>query len=345
MKPALTRCLRLALHGLLYLVILCSALWAVTALLLSPLSNNAVAKAAAVAYGLLTLLTLSLLLMKRHRRAILAAYALSFSAVLIAFFNLHPSNDRDWLPDVAVLATATIEGDKVLVRNIRNFSYRSEFDYVPAYYDREFDLSKLDGVDLVSVYWMGPAIAHVFLSFSFTDGQRLAISIETRKEKGEAYSTLKGFFRQYELYYVVADERDVIGLRTNYRKDPPEDVYIYRLKAPLENGRRLFLEYMHQMNALAAQPAFYNSLTTNCTTTIWFNNKVNPEHMPFHWSLLATGYLPGRLYELGRLDSRGLSFADLQAQVHANERAHRNGITPEFSTAIRTPTTDTQSSR
>jgi len=345
MKPALTRCLRLALRGLLYLVILCSALWALAALLLSPLSNNTVAKFAAVAYGLLALLTLSLLFMKRHRRAILAAYVLSFSAVLIAFFSLQPSNGRDWLPDVAVPATATIEGDKVLVRNIRNFSYRSEFDYVPAYYDREFDLSKLDGVDLVSVYWMGPAIAHVFLSFSFTDGQRLAISIETRKEKGEAYSTLKGFFRQYELYYVVADERDVIGLRTNYRKDPPEDVYIYRLKAPLENGRRLFLEYLHQMNALAAQPAFYNSLTTNCTTTIWFNNKVNPEHMPFHWSLLATGYLPGRLYDLGRLDSRGLSFADLQAQVHANDRAHRNGITPAFSTAIRTPSTDTQPSR
>lgn len=343
MKPMLTRCLRLALHGLLYLLILCSALWAVAALLLSPLSIHVLAKIAAVSHGLLALLTLTWLLMKKHRRAILAAYTLSFIAVLIAFFSLQPSNDKDWLADVAVLPTATIVGDKVRVHNIRNFSYRSEFDYSPAYYDRGFDLNKLDGVDLVSVYWMGPAIAHIFLSFSFSDGQHLAISIETRKEKGEAYSTVKGFFRQYELYYVVADERDVIGLRSNYRQDPPEDVYIYRLNAPLENVRRLFLEYMRQINSLAAQPAFYNSLTTNCTTTIWFNTKVNPEHLPFHWSLLATGYLPERLYELGRLDSNGMSFADLQAQAHVNDRAHRNGITPEFSAVIRRP--HSQSSR
>lgn len=345
MKPALTRCLRLALHGLLYLLILCSALWAVAALLLSPLSAHSAAPIAAVAQGLLALLTLVLLWLNRHRTAILTAYALSFIAVLIAFFSLQPSNDRNWLADVAVLPTATIEGDKVRVRNIRNFSYRSEFDYSPAYYDREFDLNKLDGVDLVSVYWMGPAIAHIFLSFSFSDGQHLAISIETRKEKGEAYSTVKGFFRQYELYYVVADERDVIGLRSNYRQDPPEDVYIYRTKGSLENARRLFLEYMHQINSLAAQPAFYNSLTTNCTTTIWLNAKVNPEHMPFHWSLLATGYLPERLYELGRLDSKGLSFADLQTQAHVNARAHRSGITPDFSAAIRAPSTDSTPSR
>lgn len=339
MTPTLTRCMRLTMYSLLFVTVLLSALWAVAALLCSPLSVNMMAKVGAAIHALLALAALVFVIYGgSYRNGVLLAYSLSFCAILVAYLSLKPSNERDWQPDVAVLPTALIDGDKVKVRNIRNFSYRSEFDYVPVYYDREFDLNKLDGVDLVSVYWMGPAIAHIFLSFSFSDGQHLAISIETRKEKGEAYSTIKGFFRQYELYYVVADERDVIGLRTNYRDNPPEDAYIYRLNASPENVRRLFLEYMHQMNTLAEQPAFYNSLTTNCTTTIWLNSKVNKEHLPVHWTLMATGYLPEYLYKHGRLDARGLSFPDLQIRSHANPNARRTGITPEFSTAIRNPT-------
>ena len=139
------------------------------------------------------------------------------------------------------------------VHNIRNFDYRTETDFTPRYYDRTFDLRKLDSVDLVSVYWMGPAIAHLFVTFDFGD-DHLAISIEARKERTEGYSTLGGFFRQYELIYIVGDERDVIRLRTNYRKDPPEDVYLMRLKAPIENGRRFFLEYMND-HQRPARPA------------------------------------------------------------------------------------------
>ena len=330
-------CLRPALLGLLGLSVVLSALWAIAALLLSPLSASPVAAVAAAVHGLIGVLALFGLLRNKRPRAAMLVYGLSFLIVLVAFSRLQPSNERHWQTDVARLPSAHIDGDRVRVSNIRNFSYRSEFDYSPAYYDREFDLSKLDGVDLVSVYWMGPSIAHVFLSFSFSDGQHLAVSIETRKEEGESYSTLKGFFRQYELYYVVADERDLIGLRTNYRENPPEDVYIYRLKGDPDNARRTFLAYMHELNALVERPVFYNTLTTNCTTTIWINSKVNPGHMPFHWSLIATGYLPEHLYELGRIDDQGLSFAELREQAHVNARARSAGITPAFSTLIRTP--------
>lgn len=324
------------MYSLLFVTILLSAFWAVAALLCSPLSASMLSKVGATVHALLGFAALVVVIYGGgYRNGILIAYGLSFCIILLAYFNLTPSNNRLWQEDVALLPTANVRGNQVLVRNIRNFTYRSEFDYSPAYYDRTFDLNKLEGVDLVSVYWMGPAIAHVFLSFSFTDGKRLAISIETRKEKGEAYSTIKGFFRQYELYYVVADERDVIGLRTNYRNDPPEDVYIYRLSGSVENAKHLFLEYMHQINELAVRPQFYNSLTTNCTTTIWLNSRVNKEHLPLHWTLMATGYLPEYLYEQGRIDTRGLSFADLQAQAHANPQARRNGVTPDFSSIIR----------
>jgi hypothetical protein len=221
------------------------------------------------------------------------------------------------------------------VHNIRNFDYRSETDYTPAYYDKQFDLSKLEGVDLIASYWMGPAIAHTFLSFAFEGGDHLAISIETRKEKGEGYSTIKGFFRQYELFYVVADERDVIRLRTNFRQDPPEQVYLYRVQGPLENGRRLFLEYLHGMNALKDKPEFYNTLTTNCTTQIWMSARVNTEHIPFSWKILASGYVPEYLYETGRLGEHGLSFNEVQRKALINTRANTVDRTLDFSARIR----------
>ena len=138
-------------------------------------------------------------------------------------------------------------------------------------------------------------------------------------------------------YYVVADERDVIRLRTNYRNDPPEEVYVFRAVAPLENGRRLFLEYMRQINSLKAAPEFYNTLTTNCTTTIWTNAHVNPSHLALSWKVLASGYVPEYLYEKGRLATGGLSFAELQRHVHVNARARAAGTAADFSRRIREP--------
>ncbi len=196
-------------------------------------------------------------------------------------------------------------------------------------------IRKLEGIDIVASYWMGPDIAHVFVSFAFAGGEHLAMSIETRTEKGEGYSTVKGFFRQYELYYVVADERDVIGLRTNYRRDPPEDVYIYRVKSTPEGRRRFFLEYINQINGLKERPEFYNSLTTNCTTNIWVNSRVNPARLPISWKILASGHVPEYMFENGRLEDGGLPFADVQRLAHVNDRAQAAGITADFSRRIR----------
>lgn len=288
--------------------------------------------------GFLTVVALATLVClgsRRWRWRALVCHAVFFVVLLAFWFGIEPSNGRDWQTDVAVLPYATIEGDMVTVHNIRNFDYRSETEYTPAYYDKRFDLSKLEGVDLVSVYWMGPDIAHVFLSFAFAGDEHLAISIETRKEKGEDYSTVKGFFRQYELYYVVADERDVIRLRTNYRHNPPEDVYVYRMSGSLENGRRLFREYLARVNALKDKAEFYNTLTTNCTTNIWFNAGVNAERIPFSWKILASGHVPELLYEHGRIITDGLPFAEVRQRAHVNARAHAADKANDFSRRIR----------
>jgi hypothetical protein len=182
---------------------------------------------------------------------------------------------------------------------------------------------------------MGPDIAHIMLSFGFAGQDYLAISIEARKEQGEGYSTIDGFFRHYELFYVVADERDAIGVRALYRNDPPEDVYLYRLSGPPDAARRLFLEYLRQINSLRERPQFYNTMTTNCTSTIWMNARVNPRHVPLSWKILVSGHVPEYLYEQGRLDT-SLPFEELRRRGHINERAREAGPTaPDFSQRIR----------
>jgi hypothetical protein len=328
-----------AVAGLVLLGLLMAATagWGVLALAISGPQGETLRNALAVAFGGAALAALIALFVRRWRWRAFAAYVVLFAVVVTWWRAIEPSNDRDWLPDVAVLPYATIDGDLVTVHNIRNFVYRSETDYTPAYYYRTYDLRKLEGVDLVAVYWMGPAVAHAIMSFRFAGSDPLAVSIETRKEKGEGYSTLKGFFRQYELYYVVADERDVIRLRTNYRRDPPEDVYVYPVKGSIESGRRVFLEYMRQINELKTRPEFYNTLTSNCTIDIWFNTLVNAEHLPFSWKILASGYLPEYLYEAGRLD-RSLPFPELRQRVHVNARAQAADAAEDFSRRIRMET-------
>jgi Domain of unknown function (DUF4105) len=272
--------------------------------------------------------------LRRWRWRSLAAFTAMFALLLAAWSAIAPSNDRVWEPENAVLAYATIDGERITLHNIRNFDYRTETDFTPAYYDRSFDLRQLDTVDMFTVYWMGPAIAHVFLSFGFTDGAHVAFSIETRREKGQAYSSVAGFFRQYPLYYAVGDERDIVRVRTNYRKDPPEHVYLYRLRGSATAGKRLFLEYLRQINALKQHAEWYNTLTSNCTNSIWVLTRLNPGHVPYSWKILLSGHAPEYLYEQGRLDT-SVPFAELQRRAYINPRAQGAEQAADFSQRIR----------
>jgi hypothetical protein len=284
-------------------------------------------------YAALGLAVLVALFVRRWRRAALAGYALAFAAALAVWSGAEPSNSRDWQPEVAVLPYATFDGDLVTVHNIRDFDYRTETDFTPRYYDRTFDLKRLDRLDLLASYWMGPDIAHIFVSFGFGD-DHLAISIEARKDRVRPYATLPGFFRQYELVYVVADERDVVRVRTNYRKDPPEEVYLYRVHGPVENLRRVFLDYLRDINELREHPRFYNTLATNCTTMILAHAAANPGHVPYSWKVLLSGHAPEYAYERGRLD-QSLPFEDLRRRSRINAAAQAADQAPDFSRKIR----------
>jgi hypothetical protein len=334
-RAAFARASRWALLATCGIALVASAAWGVLALAWFDDAASGVRVALASAFGLASLATLVAFLSPRWRWRAFAVQAVLFGILLWRWLALEPSNDRDWLPENARLAHVSIAGDRITVHDIRNFDYRTETDFTPAWYDRTFDLRQLDSADLVAVYWMGPAIAHVFVTFGFGD-DHLAISIEARKRRGQGYSTLAGFFRQYELIYVVADERDVIRLRTNYRHDPPEEVRVFRLSGTRDELRRFFLDYVDKIDSLATRPEFYNSLTTNCTTNIWLHSRVNPGHVPWSWKILASGFVPEYLYESGRLDT-SLPFAELQRRSVVNARAQAADQAADFSRRIRLP--------
>ena len=262
-----------------------------------------------------------------------------FALVLGWWFTLQPSNDRDWQPDVALLSYAEINGSKVTVHNIRNCDYRTETDFDVRHYDKTFDLDRLRTADLFMVYWGSPHMAHTMVSFGFEGGEHVCFSIETRKEKGEGYSAVKGLFRQFELTYVAADERDVVRLRTNYRG---EDVYVYRLHVPPERARALLLDYVATINALAERPQWYNALLDNCTTGIRVHATNIGPAAPWDWRILANGTIDEMLYERGRLDD-SRPFAELRRASWINARARAADADPEFSRRIREPDqTDTR---
>jgi Domain of unknown function (DUF4105) len=321
---------RVFLNILLGITITAITLWGVGALYFSPLLSARWRALAAVTYAAVTVLAFALL--PSPGRTAIAAIAI-FAILVVLFFHIPASNDRDWQPDVAVTPYASVNGDLVTIHGVRNFDYRTETDFTPRWEERTYDLRKLDSVDIIAVYWTGKAIAHVMVSFGFEGKDYLAISIETRKEKGESYSTLAGFFRQYELYYVVADERDVIGVRTTYRQ-PQEDVYIYRVRARQRTIRQVFLDYIKTINDMRVHARFYNTLTTNCTTSILTHTRINPESPPMSWKVLLSGYVPDYLYELGRIDT-AKPFADLEKLSRVNERAHAADKDASFSQRLR----------
>jgi len=267
----------------------------------------------------------------RTRLGFLAA----FTVVLTWWLLMPPSNNRDWQSDLANLAWADIKGDKVTIHNIRNCDYQTETDFTVHYYNKTFDLSRLRGIDLFVVYWGSPKIAHTMLSFDFKDQGNVCFSIETRKEKGEEYSTIKGFFRQYEIIYVVADERDLVRLRTNYReKGKGEDVYLYRLNALPEVVRKVFLSYLEEINRLKDRPQWYNALTGNCTTSIRQHTMPYNPHARLDWRLVVNGYIDEMLYERGLINTH-LPFAELKKRSYINPKAQAADSDPAFSQLIR----------
>src|SRR5882757_171468 len=305
----LSRAVRLIATLMLSVIVVAAVTWAVMAIWIDGPQSRVLA--APMAAGLAVV---SVTLAASVRPLLRGLTVALFPVIVVALWwtSILPTNTRDWTPDVARTARATFHGSLVTIENVRNFNYRSETDYDQRWETRTYDLDRIKGVDLFLSFWGPTEIAHTIVSWDLDDSQHLAISIETRKQKGESYSAIRGFFRQYELYYVVADERDLVGLRTNYRG---EQVYLYRVRVPAADARALLVDYLTEANRLSDHPQWYNALTQNCTTTIRGHAQNAGAGGRLDWRLLANGHLDELLFERGQLDT-DLSFKNISTQQH-----------------------------
>ena len=289
--------------------------------------GRAAACALFILFGLGTIIAL----FSRFRFRALVLFLAAFAAVLVWWSTIKPLGDADWAPDVARQVTGTRDGNLLTLKDVRDFEWRSDTDFTERWTTRTYDLSTVQTADLFMSYWAGPKMAHVIMSFGFSGGEYLAWSIEVRRRVGGEFSPIADLFKSNPLVIIAADERDVVGVRSNVRG---EDVQIYRLKASPEAARTLLLEYVSDANALSTKPAFYNSITTNCTTTIVKMMRAVGDVVPFDWRLIVNGYLPDYAYDRGALDTR-LPLSTLREVAHIDDRARKSGLSPDFSRLIR----------
>ncbi len=330
-SPA-TRFKLLRVIGLVFmwLVLALLTLWAAAALYVD-------FRVSALRIPLTVIYVLAILaILVKVRRKIWAAvwcFAL-FCVVLTWWLSLKPSNEGDWEADAARTAWIEFNGDQVTIHNLRNCDYITKTDYSNCWSDRTVNLSQLRYADLFFTTWGPKYIGHPIVSFQFGDHDHVAFSIEARYKVGQGYSAILGFFRQYELIFIAADERDVIRLRTNYRDH--EEVFLYRTTVPADRARKIFLLYADYLNKLHEHPEWYNALTRNCTTTLDTQIAADMQHpQPWNYQLLLNGTLDELLYNRGRLVTGGLPFPELKEREHINAAGQAADGSPDWSALIR----------
>jgi Domain of unknown function (DUF4105) len=265
------------------------------------------------------------------RRGMSAVFLGLFFVVVVWWISISPSHDRPWRPEVAVMPRVIIDGDRVRITGVRNFDYRNRNDFTVRYEEREIRLSHLAALDFFVSYWSEGLVGHTFLSFIFDDAPPLSISIETRPEVGEGFSPIASMFKQFELIYVVGDERDLVRVRTNYRK---ETVYLYRLNASADDARLLLLVYLARINELADRPEWYHLLSNSCTINIVRYANAAGRVGRFDIRHLLNGLIDSYLYHSGRVDT-ALPFDELRRRSLINEAAQAADDAPDFSERIR----------
>jgi hypothetical protein len=291
------------------------------------------ATARMIAIGIWAIFALGVLFLDISRRSWIArgVYLLALVIAALWWSSIRPSFGHEWAPDVEHIVTGTRDGDIVTLTNVRDFDWTTEAEFTPRWKTRRYDLSKLDSVDLFLSYWAGPAIAHTLVSFGFEDGEHVVFSAEIRKQKGEKFSSIGGFFKEFDLALIAAEERDIIRLRTNIRG---EDVYRYPIPMSDSTMKELFWSYIETGNELASVPTFYNTVTANCTTVVFRLLRALDPALPFDYRILLSGYLPGYIMDHQGVET-GLSEAEFRRRAAISALGKAAGDDADYSTAIR----------
>ncbi|WP_110669775.1 DUF4105 domain-containing protein [Salinicola halophilus] len=328
--------LRLLFHLGRAIVLLLIVAWGVVAVNLELPGPRWWVLATLVAWIALGLAAVAAPLWQPRRRGLVIRllFTASLVALVLWWQRLEPRLERDWAPDVARQLAVERVGDRVTLHNVRDFEWHSPSEATAHWETRHYDLTTLASVDMIVSYWMGPAIAHTLVSFGFADGRYLTFSVEIRRERDEAFSIVGGFFKQFELNLIAADENDILRLRSNVRG---EDVYLYSVALAPEARRELFLAYLDEAERLRREPAFYNTLTSNCTTLVFDMVAKIVDGLPRDLRLVLSGYLPDYVHDVGGL-APGVSLAMLRERGYINPRARAvpyDAGSRTFSRAIR----------
>jgi hypothetical protein len=288
-----------------------------------------------IALWIVALAAALLIGVRRSRWSGLGVALMASAVFALWWMTILPSNDRDWQPDVARLLTADFDPNdpsRVVLRNVRNFDWHTPTEATERWETREYDLDDIESLDFILTWWDSPAIAHTMVSFGFHGGEHIVFSLGIRPERGEAYSSVAGFFKSYELILTGADERDAVQLRTSVQTG--NRVVLYRLTGKPEMMRGLFLEYLDLANELEERPRFYRTILDNCTTVVWkLADRLVPG-LPIDYRVILSGYLPEYLYDRGSLGTRH-ALAELTAMGLQPSQIVYDGTGPGFSAAIR----------
>ena len=307
-------------------------LWSFLAILLTGANTTEIASTR-WAVGIILAAGILFAIWKLNLAKTAAVVFAGFGTVLLWWWSFEPSNEREWNPDQRRTAWAEIDGSKVTLHDIRNFRYESTSSWKEDWYDATFDTDELEGTDFFIVQFSklkGPA--HTMISFRFAGERFITFSAEIRKEAGESYGIVRGLFRQYELMYVVGDERDLLQLRTNHRGD---QVHLYQGKGSHEKQAAYFLDMVQRLNELYERPEFYNTLVNNCTTNLVLHwEKINARKLPRDHRIVLPGYMDDLVYEYDLAKTYG-TLEETRERTNISARAIESGGREDFSLRVR----------
>jgi hypothetical protein len=258
--------------------------------------------------------------------------------LVYVFVLLKPSNDRQWDVGFEKLSNISREGDRVTIKNFRDFTFvkgkRTNTDYKEV----QVNIKDIQRVWFMYEPFKVPpftsfgGIAHTYFTFDFKNHEPLVVSVEARREEGETYSSYTGAFNKFELQYIWGSETDFDKQRAFSNG---EGLYMFPLQLSTGSAKNLFLQMVNTSITLGNHPRFYNTLTSNCTNELAKNaNAIKAGSVPLDKAWIFPGYSDEFLYRLKLIPS-DKPLEQIRQKYEVSKKMRELDSDPEFSEDIR----------